>query len=1212
MKWMDAVLWLAALLACGGLVPLAYVLTRQLRDRRTRKKAAKRLQQAQAALAGGTTSDVTETVKALAAFDADTLDSTIESLTTSDTAAERLPWIAQLAIQLGVFDRARERARNDRTWSRRGHAVRLLGRLGLSAAVPTLASVLRDVYEDESVRRLAADALAEIRDPSAVPLLIGELRAVDELATPRVVESLIRFGNAATPGLIELLELHEHTPARVWAARILISTRDVRAVEALLARLRDRHDALRAASAEALGMIGDQRALQLLMQVALRDPAPLVRAQAAAAVARIAGEEASDVLIAALGDSDYATRLRALEAFESMRLMDTSPLEKALHDPNAEVRRRAAQALERLGYLDRLVTALGSEDRKARATAHAGLLQLGRAGLIEGIAGRIRHESMLVRVSIARLCGELRAERAGPALIAALDDPAWPVRATLCEAIGELRPKGGGSALMRLLTDPEESVREAAANALAAYAGSEVEGGHLELVTAYESGSIPIRLSMIAVAACIDDPALSAILVEAMRDPSEAVRMRAVGALAARPNQAAIPALIGALTDASIDVRLAAVPALGAAGTAEAFEALLGTLAGAQPAMRERIAEALSGVGRHHLLRNIEELARSELLDVRLGVAWTLGKIGDAVGVPVLSEFLHDKDARLRASAAGALGKIPGAQTVAVLLAASADRDPKTRAAVANALGKCGAGHVEVCESLKGRLHDPDRFVRNRAAIALARVAGPSVAALACAPATALLVDDAALVMMQGLIGTDETVALALQALSDPLRLKGIQQFFDREESAICSAFLSSLNLSDPGSLGLRSHLDPAALVAQYEKLLRSSQDTKERRAAIEALAGIKGDGQVPAFADALSADPDDTVRMRAAEVLAQRVENETARDALVRAIGDPNSKVAVAAIQGLRSRREPAVISAMFRRLGAGSPAVNQAIELALAEMHEGKLTAFIDRTMGADRPFAIVAAIRVLEVMAHPSAMPLLTELLKSETPEVRAASVRAIAKTGLPEATRAIGRMLNDPHETVRMATLEIMAEQGLSAVMRLAAACVDPSAAVRCRLCQLLERLPSNAASKVLDRLLEDASPKVRGAALMTLLAFGDPQSMQRFAACLDKATPETLEELRSEARAETVTHALGKSLASGADSAAREPSVIAIAALAVEGYEQYLLPVLRDPRSAVRLRAASALASSDVPEVRRRVRELLEDPELAVREVARSAVARDMS
>jgi HEAT repeat protein len=164
-----------------------------------------------------------------------------------------------------------------------------------------------------------------------------------------------------------------------------------------------------------------------------------------------------------------------------------------------------------------------------------------------------------------------------------------------------------------------------------------------------------------------------------------------------------------------------------------------------------------------------------------------------------------------------------------------------------------------------------------------------------------------------------------------------------------------------------------------------------------------------------------------------------------------------------------------------------------------------------------------------------------------------------------------------------------------------------------LCQLLERLPSSAAAKLLDRLIEDASPKVRAAALLTLLSFGDAASLQRFVSCLDKTTAETLDELRLASRAPALSQALGKSLASGADSATREPSVIAIATLAVEGYEQHLLPVLRDPRPGLRLRAAQALASSDDLEVQRRVRELLEDPELAVREVAaRSAAVRDSS
>jgi HEAT repeat protein len=1203
----NALLALAVAVAFAGLGPMAYVLLRQLKDRRVREAALLRMNNAREVVAKGR--DVATTARALAEFDMATVDRTIEQLLLDEGPAERMSWVVSLADQVGTVGRYCERARTGASWNERAHAVRMLGSLNLPATVPALTAVLRDRYEDEVVRNLAADAMAKLQDASVVPLLIAELKLVDEQATPRVAEALIRFGHAATAGLIELLETKEHTAARVWAARILATTRDSAAVEVLIMGVRDRHDLLRAASAEALGAIADQRALSLLMQVALRDPAPLVRAQAALAAAQVSGPEASDVLVAALGDPDYATRLRALEAFESMRLADTSALEKALNDSNTEVQRRAALALERLGYLDRLVERLTSDDRQARAAAYTSLLQLGRAGLVEGIAGRIRHESMQVRTAIARACGELRVERVGPTLLSAIDDPSWPVRASLCEAIGQLRPKGGGKAMLGMLADPEESVREAAANALAAYAGAETEGGHDALRMAYEHGSVPIRLSMIALASCIDTPVLSQLLLDATRDPSEAVRLRAVGALAARPNPAAIPALTAALTDASIEVRMAAVPALGAAGTADSFEALLRTLSGAQPALRERIAEALSGVGRHHLLSSIQELARSEQLDVRLGMVWTLGKIGDPSGVPVLSDFLRDPDARLRASAAGALGKIPVADSVRALVAGVDDPDPKTRAAVVNALGKCGAGHSGVQVALERRLHDPDAFVRNRAGIALARAVGAAAAELAQSKETARLLSDPALVIMQGLAGTPETVALALRALSDPARLPNIQQFFDREEAPVCSAFLASLRLREPGTLRLDTRLDPAALAIQYERLLRSSRDANERRAAAEALAGIQGDGQVLIFAEALGADPDDAVRLRCAEVLARRVDNDVARNALIRAVEDPNPQVAGAAVEGLRTRRDPEVARVLFRRLGAGSLHVNQAVEQALAELYRDDPVGFVDRAMGTDRPAATLATIRVLELLAHPSTLPLLRELMKSQDAEVRAAGVRAAAKTGLPEVGALIGRMLDDPHEAVRIGTLEVIAQEGPSALVRLASARADPSVAVRSRLAQLLERFPGTASLKTIDTLLEDASAQVRASALVTLLSFADAESLRRFSAVWQKAAHDTIQQVQQESRGPAVTRKLTHLLSSGGDGTTRELAVTAIAALASEGYEQLLLPVLRDPRTAVRLAAALTLAQSKVPDVQKRVSELMEDPEFAVREAVREALAR---
>jgi HEAT repeat protein len=546
---------------------------------------------------------------------------------------------------------------------------------------------------------------------------------------------------------------------------------------------------------------------------------------------------------------------------------------------------------------------------------------------------------------------------------------------------------------------------------------------------------------------------------------------------------------------------------------------------------------------------------------------------------------------------------------VRALVRAINDPDPKTRAAVVNALGKSGEGTDGVVAALEPRVRDPDAFVRNRAAIALARVAGAEVAALASSPELAHLIDPAALVIMHGLVGTADSVALALRALGDSTQLPAIQRFFDREDAAVCSTFLANLKLLDPRAPSLSTRLDPAALALQYERLLTSSQDANARRAAVEALSGSLGDAQIVVFAGALSADPDDTVRLRCASALARVPDNALARTALTRAASDPNPQVAVAAVEGLRTQRHPEVDAALFRRLGAGSGLVNQAIEATLAEIYRDDLAAFLDRVMGTDRPAALVAAMRVLERIGSPSASPLLAFMLESSDPDVRAAAARASAKADGPGAMRRIGKLLDDPHETVRIAALEVIAGEGPDAVVRLASARTDPSVAVRSRLCHLLDAFPTLAAQKVIDALLDDAAPRVKASALVTLLSFGELDSLRRFANHYTQADADVMAEVQADQRAATVTRNLGKLLATGGDGALRELAVRAIGALASEGYEGLLVPVLRDPRAAVRMAAARALASSDRPEIQERIRELRDDPELVVREAVRQALQR---
>src|SRR5207244_66268 len=158
-----------------------------------------------------------------------------------------------------------------------------------------------------------------------------------------------------------------------------------------------------------------------------------------------------------------------------------------------------------------------------------------------------------------------------------------------------------------------------------------------------------------------------------------------------------------------------------------------------------------------------------------------------------------DREPRLRASAAGALGKVSCPEAVDALLDAVQDRDPKARAAVVNALGKIAVGDDRARAALEQRLHDPDAFVRNRAVIALARVAGPPAAATISAPEVVALVDDAAFVVALGLVGADQTLAPALTALMDPPRLARVLAFIEREDPVIRTAFLQNLKLEDPG-----------------------------------------------------------------------------------------------------------------------------------------------------------------------------------------------------------------------------------------------------------------------------------------------------------------------------------------------------------------------------------------------------------------------------
>lgn len=108
---------------------------------------------------------------------------------------------------------------------------------------------------------------------------------------------------------------------------------DTRAVELLIATLRDPVGAVRVSIARALGKLGDARAVEPLL-AALRDPDKSVRSRVAEALARLGDTRAIEPLITTLQNAD-TERARDSAAYALEKFPDHPAVQTALADYRA-------------------------------------------------------------------------------------------------------------------------------------------------------------------------------------------------------------------------------------------------------------------------------------------------------------------------------------------------------------------------------------------------------------------------------------------------------------------------------------------------------------------------------------------------------------------------------------------------------------------------------------------------------------------------------------------------------------------------------------------------------------------------------------------------------------------------------------------------------------------------------------------------------------
>jgi len=261
------------------------------------------------------------------------------------SAAERAVLLEALretgAIEV-LFRSLRRRA----PW-RRALAVRTLGLVGASEAVPALIERLDD--GSRYVREAAVRALGRIGDERALPPLADLFLSPGRVGAGIVYEALLALGEVADSVFREGL-VSAHDSVRVTACFGVVAAQEPEAATAELVRMvADPSGEVRAAACEALGRIPGATAPGTL-EDATRDQVPSVRRAAVSALGSFDDPHSLPFLLAALDDPERDVALRAGESLVRLgRLPVAGGSARAAIDETEAWPLKTALVLESLG-----------------------------------------------------------------------------------------------------------------------------------------------------------------------------------------------------------------------------------------------------------------------------------------------------------------------------------------------------------------------------------------------------------------------------------------------------------------------------------------------------------------------------------------------------------------------------------------------------------------------------------------------------------------------------------------------------------------------------------------------------------------------------------------------------------------------------------------------------------------------------------------------
>jgi HEAT repeat protein len=927
----------------------------------------------------------------------------------------------------GVTDRYVALLEKSKSWKKRAFAAEKLGRIGSAKALPALLSIVRDVKnEDEDVRGAALRALGRIRDERAIPFLIEALGYPDTWLPPRIGEILVSIGEPAIPFLQTELKRNPSEHVRMWAAEILGWLNAASAAAVLGEALSDISPEVRAKAAGALGKIKDDRAVNMLLELLVSDPVPFVRVKASQALGLIGHPAVIDYLINILKDPEWWVRVRAVEALEKLGDKAVAALLPALEDEDLEVRRRAAMALERIGYVEKILDEYGQPEFKLDLRRI--LCLVAEAGIIESIGQKLLTADKTLKKRIVRILGEARViEAAGPLLELLHETSEWSLKARIIESLGRIGAKEAIPHLVEHLKDEESWVRKAAVDALGRLEAHDITN---DIARILGDPSPLAREAALEALLLLKGSQHREKIERLLIDPTPRVKQTAIRVMRELDlalNEETAAAL---LTDASEDVQGETIKYFARAKDARRaadivrlvphgspslireilayFEAVpvsgMGVLAGAvkiaglRPDALGTLIEIASRVKEEEAHRFIAGLADSADPSIREKVLTALARFGTEGNEKTIAKGLSDPAAQVRIAALMRVAADPRRELLDYAQALATDPDENVRTALALAFGASGLKEFK--------------------------------------PQASRMLNDASIKVCAGAL-------ISLAALDDASFLETIRARWSLPQikTAINSARHDSrfgfvLDLIGRNA-AQSNNLEAAFILAENERdftqnligKIRESHDPQIRLKAMEILALLPTGEFLASILGIMKRDPLAELRVRAMEIVSLTGREDETVSAVSSMLVDPSPAVRTRAAEILGCHGTSQALEALFHMLDTSDRKFREAVTTSLSTILADSPDRFAELLKSI--PETKTRKLGMTWLMGKTrkrGAMRFLVNLAEDADPEVRAAAVGALAKFKRKTLLVHFEKLIYDPSERVRAATVNAIAAIG----------------------------------------------------------------------------------------------------------------------------------------------------------------------------------------